>query len=232
MYINYYGFDILTSADIKAFDTSECFNRQEHLEIRLTFPFKDITTKETVEKAGNLAPAAFNIFVTKLNESFTRFTLPRLSTSFDGNLYMRLSILPRPPPMALFTLVPGKWLISPSLDYHNNVKTVEECANYCVADIKCLSFDYSTVIKRCFINLKHASDADLNPQADYSHYSRNTLEGKYSRPSSDILALINQLIQNKEIKLQLTSVEATDYIELNATSIIVLNDDGRTGLSM
>ncbi len=231
-YINYYGFDVLTSSEIGSFDTSECFTRQERLEIRLTFPFKNITTKDKVDKAGNLAPALFNLLATQLKESLTRFTVPRLSSSEDGNLYVRLAILPSPPAMALFSIVPGKWLLSPTIIYHNNVEFVDVCARYCVADIQCLSFDFSQVTQRCFLNSKHSSGANLGPSNDYSHYSRNTLEGMYSRPSDEIYALIDQLIRREEVRLQISSVEAMENIELIATSIINEKDAGeRTGTS-
>lgn len=44
---------------------------------------------------------------------------------------------------AFFTLVPGKWLITPALSTQYNVESVSVCATKCLANIQCLSFDYS-----------------------------------------------------------------------------------------
>jgi len=54
----------------------------------------------------------------------------------------------------------------------------------------------------------------------------------YSRPSDEIYALIDQLIRREEVRLQISSVEAMENIELIATSIINEKDAGeRTGTS-
>ena len=134
--------------------------------------------------------------------------------------------------IALFTLVKSKWLISGSLTYHNNVDDVETCARYCVSELKCLSFDYSGIGKRCFLNLLHGSQADLRPQNSYSHYSRNTLEGYYSRPSFEVYTLLDQMIRSKQFSLRVSSIESFDFIMLNATSIEDAKDHGqRYGIS-
>ena len=48
---------------------------------------------------------------------------------------------------AFFTLVPNKWLSTATLDIKYNVQSDESCGSFCIADIRCLSFDYSKTTK-------------------------------------------------------------------------------------
>lgn len=42
----------------------------------------------------------------------------QISVNEDGNLYVYFDILPSPPALALFTVIPGKWYLGSSIDYY------------------------------------------------------------------------------------------------------------------
>jgi len=70
-------------------------------------------------------------------------------------LYVRTAILPNPPSFAFFTKIPGKWLMVPSIIDIKYGISDEECANLCLANYKCLSFDYSDSKSIYFYFIKH-----------------------------------------------------------------------------
>ncbi len=167
---------------------------------------------------------AFDLLVRKLNESFTRFTKPLLGASEDGNLYMRFTILPSPPALAFFSHIPDTWLLSSFVDSSNDIKRVDDCARFCLDNIRCLSFDYSNSSQRCYLNSKHSSQALLQP-SEYSHYSRNTLEGSFSRPVDTLFSLIDQLIRDGNLTLN-SPMLAPERFALKASGIVRVKEEG------
>ena len=123
-------------------------------------------------------------------------------------------------------------MLTSSLGVLYQIDTAEACGAACLKKKACLSFDHSIVRKTCFLNKGHASDSPVSNYQDYTHFSRNTLEGYYSREAYEIFSLINKMIAKKTLKLPVTSPFAAQYIELNASSIMhTIDSDERHGTS-
>lgn len=113
----------------------------------------------------------------------------------------------------------------------NDVVKVEDCARFCLDHLNCLSFDYSSSAQKCFLNSKHSSEANVGPSTGYSHYSRNTLEGSFSRPIYVLYSMINEFISNQNFTL-ISPIESSEFFQLKASSIIDVKDGGnREGTS-
>ena len=63
----------------------------------------------------------YNHIISGVRESYTRITQPKIGVT-DENLFVRFSILPPPPAIALFTLFPFNWVLGGA---HSTVSNVD-----------------------------------------------------------------------------------------------------------
>lgn len=229
LYRTYYNFD-KGEQPFQVFDTSECFAKKDNIDIRFKFPYTGLATAQDLAQDEEfISLEMYYLLIGAVNETWTRFSRPKISISEDGNLYVRLAILPSPPSLAFFTLVPGKWLLTAALEVKNNITSIQSCASFCLADIRCLSFDYSVSVKNCFLNPKHGSQAGSSSNKGYNHYSRNTLNGFYSRPSYALWSVLFNMTMQSKIALNLP-VGSGQKVTLIATDIDqIVDNDNRYG---
>lgn len=127
---------------------SKCFNEKDSIQIRLTLPYSIYSDygvdKELLSAETSLADTILQEIRKKTKEFSLRFSEPLITISNDGNLYAFVRILPRPEPIKMFTFIPNTFLSEISLATYTNVSTISQCADLCVSNVKCLSFDFFT----------------------------------------------------------------------------------------
>ncbi|CAF0773656.1 unnamed protein product [Brachionus calyciflorus] len=227
-YSSFYDYDSLPQ-DYQSFDVSECFSDEREFDFRIKFPYKKYGLSPDQLKEDKIFKFTFSFtLIQSTNESFTRFKTPKISASSDGYLYIRSEILPQPPAISMFTALPNYWLISPSVAVLRNLTSPEECAAYCLKNLSCLSFDFGKTTLTCFLNSKHSVNGTASSMTGYVHYSRNTLNGFYSRQSYEIWNILQELVRNKQFILAVKLVDPqlpTVILEAESIELVSKNDN-------
>ncbi|RNA21589.1 antigen B membrane, partial [Brachionus plicatilis] len=174
----FYNFET-SEINIHHFDVSKCYADDSLISFKIVLkPRTDIHLQ--ILRRANLNKALSRKIYLALGEltqeNSLRFSIPRITLSDDGYVYVRSAILPGPEPLTLFKLFPQKLLTSTGFTYASNIPSAEACALRCLGSTECLSFDYNNNTKGCYLNKKHYSNGTFSGfTSSYDHYSRNSL---------------------------------------------------------
>lgn len=199
---------------LEAFDASECFESSQKIPFKLDFDFKDKLPAESQVNHEWLIETAYETLIKATNESFTRFSYPRITVTDDGKLHIVTSIVPAPPAIALFTKIPGKWLTFTGIAGSTNVKSAEACAEFCLGKTTCGSFDWNFASGSCYANTKHGSQGTLSQYGNFSHWSRNSIESTGSKQSFKVWETLQKDVEAKNITLRLPVIHKNGSSEI------------------
>lgn len=199
---NYFDF-ARTKPSLSLFDIGKCFDNKDKHQIRLTLPISDYDIdQKIISNQFNLEGRIIEELQRQTGEFSLRFSEPFITQDDEDNLYIYLTIFPRPPILEMFTPSINAFILGSSYILENFYDSdVEECAYHCIENLQCLSFDFAKYAKTCYLNSVHYKNVSAIPTPNFLHYSRNTLEATVVREPFQIYNGIEGLIRNKSISI-------------------------------
>ncbi|RMZ93756.1 EF-hand domain-containing D1 [Brachionus plicatilis] len=168
---SFFNFETLPPSNIlRLFDISSCFYQNETIDFDIVFQYRGIVLPEDILNEKQLDIVMYGLLNDLTRESTIRFKSPIISVSSDGNLYVRSGIFPLPHPITFFTFIERTLIYGSSLAYFYNLRDVEECAEKCFNNEKCLSFDFSSG-RSCYLYNRTVTDGSSSSSSYFDHYT-------------------------------------------------------------